>query len=170
MRAALGHARLHWLWGGGMPPGWGLLGARLCPLPAGRVAAPAAWGVGWALVPRGSQKGKREVSGGPGRLGSSADSVSCPWPKPWGPRGALRGGLEFPPPVTEPGDPQSLLSLWLCHSGVLSSCSSSNLSSPWVAMVTTLCDSNPPTAQGPSRQVLCALTSLNPSTPAGRVA
>lgn len=57
-----------------MPPGWGLLGARLCPLPAGRVAAPAAWGVGWALVPRGSQKGKREVSGGPGRLGSSARS------------------------------------------------------------------------------------------------
>ena len=72
-RAASGHARLHWLWGG-TPLGWGLLGAGLCPLRAGRVAAPAAWGVDWALVPRGSQKGKGEVSRGPRRLGSSADS------------------------------------------------------------------------------------------------
>ena len=43
---------------GGMPPGWGLLGAGLCPLPARRVAAPAAWRVGWALVPRGSQRAR----------------------------------------------------------------------------------------------------------------
>ena len=59
--------------------------------------------VDWALVPRGSQKGKGEVSGGPGEAGVKCRlSVSCPWPKPWGPRRGFKEEPEFPPPVTEP--------------------------------------------------------------------
>lgn len=72
-RAASAHVRLHWLCGG-HAPGLGAAGGQTVLCGLGGWQPQLLEGVGWALVPRGSQKGKGEISRGPGRLGSSADS------------------------------------------------------------------------------------------------
>ena len=100
---------------GGHASRLGAAGGRTLPSAGWAGGSPSCLGGGLGSGPTWQPEGQE---GGQWRTWESEVkcrlSVSCPWGSPGARGGCFEEELAFPPPVTEPGDPQSPLSLWLC--------------------------------------------------------
>ena len=88
---------------GGHAPGLGAAGGRTLSSAGWAGGSPGCLGGGLGSGPTWQPEGQ---GGGQRRTWEAGVkcrfSVSCPWPKPWGPWRGFKEEPEFPPPVTEP--------------------------------------------------------------------